>query len=99
MEDATGFKSVLDTIGPQRRGVHLESCARVYRSCGHPSEFDMVPNANAAHSTGIPDDVWTFVVTEPGAQVRIHIDPRDDAAPGYRRRSAQARHSSSAQSA
>jgi hypothetical protein len=42
------------------------------------SEFDMVPNAEVAHPAGMLGDVWAFVVTGPGAQVRIHVDARDD---------------------
>lgn len=42
------------------------------------SEFDTVPNADVAHPAGILGDVWTFVVTEPGAQVPIHVDTRRD---------------------
>jgi hypothetical protein len=42
------------------------------------SDFDTVPNADVAHPAGILGDVWTFVVKEPGAQVRIRVDTRDD---------------------
>jgi len=42
------------------------------------SDFDTLPNADAAHPAGILGDVWTFVVAEPGAEVRIRVDTRDD---------------------
>jgi hypothetical protein len=37
-----------------------------------------VPNADVAHPAGIIGDVWRFVVTEPGASVRLGVDTRDD---------------------
>ena len=42
------------------------------------SEFETAPNADVAHPAGIIGDVWTFVVPEPGAPVRIGVDTRDD---------------------
>jgi hypothetical protein len=43
-----------------------------------PSDFDTLPTADVAHPAGVLGDVWTFVVAEPGAEVRIRVDTRDD---------------------
>jgi hypothetical protein len=42
------------------------------------SDFDTLPNADVTHPAGVLGDVWTFVVAEPGAEVRIRVDTRDD---------------------
>jgi hypothetical protein len=42
------------------------------------SDVETLPNADVAHPAGTLGDGWTFVVAEPGAEVHIRVDTRDE---------------------